>query len=126
MLRHKAYKFRIYPNKEQEVLITKTIGCTRFVYNHFLNVWNEAYASTGKGLSYHACSAMLPIMKQSEEWYGREIIQVDKWFASSQICSACGHKDGKKALIIRAWTVLFAIYSMTVISTPAKIFWLKV
>ncbi|MBQ0141084.1 MAG: helix-turn-helix domain-containing protein, partial [Kurthia sp.] len=28
MLRHKAYKFRIYPNKEQEVLIAKTIGCS--------------------------------------------------------------------------------------------------
>ncbi|WP_239661189.1 helix-turn-helix domain-containing protein, partial [Enterococcus avium] len=33
MLRHKAYKFRIYPNAEQAVLIAKTIGCVRFVYN---------------------------------------------------------------------------------------------
>lgn len=67
MLRHKAYKFRIYPNKEQETLITKTIGCSRFVYNHFLNLWNEVYLKTGKGLSYSACSAMLPQMKKSEE-----------------------------------------------------------
>ncbi len=36
MLIHKAYKFRIYPNKKQEVLIAKTIGCSRFVFNHFL------------------------------------------------------------------------------------------
>ncbi|WP_212980558.1 helix-turn-helix domain-containing protein, partial [Paenibacillus azoreducens] len=35
MLRHKAYKFRIYPNQEQQILIAKTIGCSRFVYNHF-------------------------------------------------------------------------------------------
>ncbi|WP_084185070.1 helix-turn-helix domain-containing protein, partial [Salinicoccus luteus] len=34
---HKAYKFRLYPNKEQSILINKTIGCSRFVYNHFLN-----------------------------------------------------------------------------------------
>ena len=33
---HKAYKFRIYPNQEQATLINKTIGCTRFVFNHFL------------------------------------------------------------------------------------------
>lgn len=33
---HKAYKFRIYPNPEQITLINKTIGCTRFVFNHFL------------------------------------------------------------------------------------------
>ncbi|WP_144460788.1 IS200/IS605 family element RNA-guided endonuclease TnpB [Siminovitchia fortis] len=67
MLRHKAYKFRIYPNQEQEILISKTIGCARFVYNHFLQLWNTSYAETGKGLSYHKCSAMLPMMKVEEE-----------------------------------------------------------
>ncbi|NBG88375.1 IS200/IS605 family element RNA-guided endonuclease TnpB [Isachenkonia alkalipeptolytica] len=66
MLRHKAYKFRIYPNWEQEILIAKTMGCSRFVYNHFLRLWNEAYAATGKGLTYHACSAMIPQMKKNE------------------------------------------------------------
>ena len=66
MLRHKAYKFRIYPNREQEILIAKTMGCSRFVYNHFLRLWNEAYAATGKGLTYHACSAMIPQMKKNE------------------------------------------------------------
>lgn len=33
---NKAYKFRIYPNKKQEMLIVKTIGCSRFVYNYFV------------------------------------------------------------------------------------------
>lgn len=37
MLVNKAYKFRIYPTKEQEVLINKTIGCTRLVYNIMLS-----------------------------------------------------------------------------------------
>lgn len=36
MLAKKAYKFRIYPNKKQVVLINKTIGCSRFVYNYFV------------------------------------------------------------------------------------------
>lgn len=31
MLKHKAFKFRLYPNKEQQILIGKTIGCSRFV-----------------------------------------------------------------------------------------------
>ena len=35
---YKAYKFRIYPNETQKVLINKTLGCTRFVYNYFLNM----------------------------------------------------------------------------------------
>ena len=33
----KAYKYRIYPNKEQEILINKNIGCTRFIFNHYLS-----------------------------------------------------------------------------------------
>ena len=35
---HKAYQFRLYPNKEQKMLIYKTFGCTRFVYNYCLNL----------------------------------------------------------------------------------------
>ena len=38
------------------------------------------------------------------DWYGREIVKIDTWYPSSQICSCCGHKDGKKALSIREWT----------------------
>ena len=41
MLVNKAYKFRIYPTKEQEILIAKTIGC--FVFNGFLGQWNDTY-----------------------------------------------------------------------------------
>ncbi|WP_339315668.1 IS200/IS605 family element RNA-guided endonuclease TnpB [Paenibacillus sp. FSL R10-2734] len=68
MLTHKAYKFRIYPNAEQQLLIHKTIGCSRFVFNHFLNRWNEAYKDTGKGLSYGKCSAELTLLKRTKEW----------------------------------------------------------
>lgn len=65
---NKAYKFRIYPNKEQENLIAKTIGCSRFVFNYFLSKWNDAYKETGKGLSYHSCSKQLPSLKKEYEW----------------------------------------------------------
>ncbi|MBY6267908.1 MAG: hypothetical protein CW344_06400 [Parageobacillus thermoglucosidasius] len=34
---HKAYKFRLYPTKEQEQLLIKTFGCVRFVYNKMLS-----------------------------------------------------------------------------------------
>lgn len=33
---YKAYKFRLYPNDTQKILIHKTFGCYRFVYNYFL------------------------------------------------------------------------------------------
>ncbi|VWX36345.1 hypothetical protein EXIGUO9Y_270257 [Exiguobacterium oxidotolerans] len=68
MLTHKAYKFRIYPTKEQEILIAKTIGCSRFVFNHFLAKWDETYKATGKGLSYGSCSKELPSLKQAFDY----------------------------------------------------------
>ena len=33
---NKAYQYRIYPNSAQKVLIDKTFGCVRFVYNQML------------------------------------------------------------------------------------------
>jgi putative transposase len=68
MMINKAYKFRIYPNKAQATLINKTIGCSRFVFNHFLSLWDNAYKETGKGLTYGTCSAKLPAMKKEFVW----------------------------------------------------------
>lgn len=68
MLANKAYKFRIYPTKEQEILIAKTIGCSRFVFNRFLGQWNDTYKETGRGLTYHSCSAELTQLKKELVW----------------------------------------------------------
>jgi putative transposase len=65
---HQAYKFRIYPTKEQETRINKSIGCSRFVFNHFLTKWQETYKETGKGLSYLTCANLLPVLKNQFEW----------------------------------------------------------
>jgi len=65
---HKAFKFRIYPTKEQAILMNKTMGCCRFVFNHFLAKWNEAYEQTGKGLTYHTCASQLTPLKKELDW----------------------------------------------------------
>src|SRR5699024_3288366 len=62
------FKFRIYPTKEQEVLIARTIGCSRFVFNHFLEKWNHKYTETGKGLTYNKCSSQLTKLKKGLVW----------------------------------------------------------
>ena len=46
----KAYKYRIYPNKEQEEYLAKTFSCTRFIYNKMLADKIEYYKETGKML----------------------------------------------------------------------------
>ena len=39
----RAIKIRLYPNKEQEQTLNKTLGCYRFIYNHMLAIKQEAY-----------------------------------------------------------------------------------
>ena len=47
----KSYKFRLYPNKEQELLIQKTFGCARFVYNQCLAYKIDKYKTEEVSLS---------------------------------------------------------------------------
>lgn len=48
---NKAYKFRLYPNKEQELLINKTFGCVRFMYNQMLADKIKHYERTKERLN---------------------------------------------------------------------------
>src|SRR5699024_5331753 len=68
MFIHKSYRFRIYPTNKQIELIKKTIGCSRFVFNHFLATWKDTYKETGKGLTYHTCSSKMPSLQNESAW----------------------------------------------------------
>ena len=71
----KSYKFRIYPNKEQEVLIQKTFGCVRFIYNHYLARHKEAYAESGKTPTLFQNDKDMTRLKGELEW----LKEPDKW-----------------------------------------------
>lgn len=44
-------------------------------------------------------------LKYKAEWYGRKIIEIDRFYPSSQLCSVCGHKNETvKNLSVRKWT----------------------
>ena len=47
---NRAYRFRLYPNAEQTILINKTIGCARLIYNSLLTDKKEYYEQTGLSL----------------------------------------------------------------------------
>ena len=64
----KAFKYRIYPNREQRILLAKTFGCTRFVYNHYLAKRRDAYEKDGIPFSYSACAKDLVSLKKEYEW----------------------------------------------------------
>ena len=64
----KAFKFRLYPNKRQEILIQKTFGCTRFVYNYFLDLKKSEYENNQKSVSYNETSKLLTQLKKEKDW----------------------------------------------------------
>lgn len=57
-----------------------------------------------KSIADVSWSAFVSKLEYKAKWYGRIIVKVDRWFPSSQMCSCCGHHDGKKTLDIRDWT----------------------
>ncbi|MGI0480179.1 RNA-guided endonuclease InsQ/TnpB family protein [Geminocystis sp. CENA526] len=63
----KVVKVRIYPDTSQKVLLAKAFGSCRWVWNHFLNLINETYKATGKGLSSYDVKKLLPQLKKQED-----------------------------------------------------------
>lgn len=63
-----SYKFRLYPNNEQQTLIQKTFGCARFVYNHFLAQRIAEYKATSKAPTRFQQSKSLTSLKDELLW----------------------------------------------------------
>jgi putative transposase len=63
----KAYKYRIYPNKEQITLIEKHFGCSRFIYNYALAQKTSDYQTTGKSKSKFEIVKEIPLLKANPE-----------------------------------------------------------
>ena len=66
----KSYKYRIYPNKSQKQILTRTFGCVRFVYNHYLDKRIKTYEKDETTLGYTKCSSDLTNLKKQSgyEW----------------------------------------------------------
>ena len=64
----KGYRIRIYPNKEQKILIEKHIGCCRFLWNYMLSLQNENYEKGNKYISRYDMIRSLTLLKKQEEY----------------------------------------------------------
>jgi putative transposase len=64
---YRAFKYRFYPSPSQELLLRKTLGCSRFVYNHFLALRIQEWTTNQKSVSYNETSSLLTNLKKDEE-----------------------------------------------------------
>ena len=71
-MKKKAYKYRFYPTNEQALLLAKTFGCVRFIYNRILKTRTDAYYQDGTSINYSAASKLLTGLKKDPElvWLG--------------------------------------------------------
>ena len=69
----KTNKYRIYPNKEQEILINKTFGSVRFVYNKMLRFKQELYNQTLMSFSKNECNNWINHVLKEEYLFLREV-----------------------------------------------------
>lgn len=88
------HKLSIRIIRENQTIVLEDLKVKNMMSNHKL----------AKSIADVSWSEFVRQLEYKAEWYGREIIRIDTWYPSSQICSNCGHKDGKKVLSIREWT----------------------
>ena len=79
---------------ENQVIVIETLRSSNMMKNHKLAkaIGDVSWYEFCRQLAYKA------------EWKGRMLIKADRFYPSTQLCSACGYRDGKKALHIRDWT----------------------
>ena len=130
---YKGIKLRIYPNKEQKILIAKTFGYTRLIYkehianqrydflqketlrlckeNQFiavedLNIKNmQRNHYLAKDVQNVSWSKFITILQYKCNKFNTTLVKIPRFYASSQICSCCEYKNRQvKNLSVRKWT----------------------
>src|SRR5699024_4228907 len=79
--------------KNHDVICIEDLNTKGMLRNHKL----------AKSISDVSWSAFVMKLEYKAKWYGKQTVKISRWYPSSQICSECGHQDGKKPLEMRDW-----------------------
>ncbi|MGW9637293.1 RNA-guided endonuclease InsQ/TnpB family protein [Nocardiopsis alba] len=80
--------------RENQVVVIEDLPVRNMVKNHTL----------ARAISDAAWRQMRTMLEYKCEWYGRELVAVDRFFPSSKLCSACGELQERMPLNVREWT----------------------
>ena len=64
---HKAFRYRLYPDQEQQGSLAVIFGCVRFVFNFFLAMRKQEYQLNYATVSYNRCSEELTALKRDPD-----------------------------------------------------------
>jgi len=80
--------------RENQTIVIEDLAVRNMVKN----------GSLARAISDAAWSEFRSMLEYKAQWYGREVIAVDRWFPSSKLCSVCGTLQDKLPLHLRTWT----------------------
>jgi putative transposase len=80
--------------KTKSVIVIEDLNVKGMVRNHNLS----------KSISDQGWGEFRRQLEYKTEWYGSKLVIADRWFASSKICSSCGHRLDKLPLFMREWS----------------------
>ena len=81
--------------RDYDIVCLEDLQVANMVKNHNL----------AKSISDVSWGEFVRMLYYKVEWYGKQVVQIDKFYPSSQLCSYCGYKNiATKDLSVREWT----------------------
>jgi putative transposase len=79
---------------DNQVIVMEDLNVKGMMKNHKL----------AKSIQELSLNRFKEILKYKSEWSGRSVVEINRWFPSSKLCSSCGFKYDKLTLSEREWT----------------------
>jgi len=79
--------------RENQTIVIEDLNVKGMLKNHCLS----------KSIQDLSINETFRQLKYKSEWYGRDLVVIDRWFPSSKLCSVCGYKYKKLSLKEREW-----------------------
>jgi putative transposase len=79
---------------ENQVIVMEDLSVSNMVKNHKL----------ARSLQELSLYRFKEILRYKSNWYGRDLVEIDRWFPSSKLCNKCNYKNTELTLKDRTWT----------------------